>query len=108
MAKRIRTLQVRHVDAGSCNGCEQEITALTGRDYDIQRIGLDIVASPRHADALLVTGPVVDTMFRSVERVWEAIPAAKIRLMSEGTSSIVFPSKNDSTPLWFWKRWASR
>lgn len=80
MAKRIRTLQVRHVDAGSCNGCEQEITALTGRDYDIQRFGLDIVASPRHADALLVTGPVVDTMFRSVGRVWEAIPAPKIRI----------------------------
>lgn len=80
MARPIRTLQIRHVDAGSCNGCEQEITALTGRDYDIQRFGLDIVASPRHADALLVTGPVVDTMHGSLRRVWEALPAPKIRI----------------------------
>ncbi|TAN30357.1 MAG: oxidoreductase [Actinomycetota bacterium] len=80
MSKPVRSLQIRHVDAGSCNGCEQELTALTGRDYDMQRYGLDIVASPRHADAMLVTGPVTDTMARSVERVWQAISVPKIRI----------------------------
>ncbi len=87
MAKTIRSLQIRHVDAGSCNGCEQELTALTGPDYDIQQYGLDIVASPRHADVLLVTGPVTDTMARSVERVWDAIPPPRIR-MSFGDCAI--------------------
>lgn len=77
---KMRSMTIRHVDAGSCNGCEQELTALLGRDYDIQRAGLDIVASPRHADALLVTGPVTDTMVRAVERVYQAIPAPKIRM----------------------------
>ncbi len=80
MAKAIRSLQIRHVDAGSCNGCEQELTALTGPDYDIQHYGLDIVASPRHADSLLVTGPVTDTMALPLERVWEAIPKPRLRI----------------------------
>ena len=80
MSKPVNSLQIRHVGAGSCNGCEQELTALTSRDYDMQRYGLDIVASPRHADAMLVTGPVTDTMARPVERVWEAVPDPKIRI----------------------------
>ncbi len=80
MAKAIRSLQIRHVDAGSCNGCEQELTALTGRDYDIQRYGIDIVASPRHADSMIVTGPVTDTMALPLEKVWEAIPKPKVRI----------------------------
>ncbi len=80
MSKSIKALQIRHVDAGSCNGCEQELTALTSRDYDMQRYGLDIVASPRHADALLVTGPVTDTMAPPLEKVWEAIAAPKARI----------------------------
>lgn len=80
MAKAIRSLQIRHVDAGSCNGCEQELTALTGRDYDIQRHGIDIVASPRHADSLIVTGPVTDTMALPLERVWETIPRPRVRI----------------------------
>lgn len=80
MAKIQRSLQIRHVDAGSCNGCEQELTALTGPNYDLQQFGLDIVASPRHADALLVTGPVTDTMVTPTERVWAAVPAPKIRI----------------------------
>ncbi|MCL6562483.1 MAG: oxidoreductase [Firmicutes bacterium] len=80
MVKAVRSLTIRHVDAGSCNGCEQELTALTGPDYDLQRYGLDIVASPRHADALLVTGPVTDTMFLPMLRVWEAIPAPKVAI----------------------------
>jgi Ni,Fe-hydrogenase III small subunit len=74
------SLQMRHVDAGSCNGCEQELTALTSRVYDVQQFGLDWVASPRHSDALVVTGPVSDTMVRAVERVWNAIPAPKLRV----------------------------
>lgn len=73
-------MTIRHVDAGSCNGCEQELTALTSRSYDIQRYGLDFVASPRHADALLVTGPISDTMIRTVARVWEAIPSPTVRI----------------------------
>ena len=75
-----RSLQIRHVDAGSCNGCEQELTALTSPSYDLQQFGWDLVASPRHADALLVTGPVSDTMVRAVERVWDAVPAPKLRI----------------------------
>lgn len=80
MAKTQRSLQIRHVDGGSCNGCEQELTALTGPDYDLQQYGLDIVASPRHADALLVTGPVTDTMATAVEHVWDAVAAPKLRI----------------------------
>lgn len=80
MSQLRRSLQIRHVDAGSCNGCEQELTALTSPVYDIQQFGIDIVASPRHADALLVTGPLSDTMVRPVERVWDAIPKPKIRI----------------------------
>ena len=80
MSHTKRCLQMRHVDAGSCNGCEQELTSLTGSVYDLQKFGLDWVASPRHADALVVTGPVSDTMVRPVERVWEAIPAPKLRI----------------------------
>lgn len=79
-SRKVRSLTLRHVDAGSCNGCEQELTALLGPDYDIQREGVDIVASPRHADALLVTGPVTDTMLGAMRRVYEAIPAPKIRV----------------------------
>ncbi len=80
MFHRKRTLQIRHVDAGSCNGCEQELTALTSSAYDWQQFGIDIVASPRHADALLVTGPVSDTMVRSVAQVFTAIASPKIRI----------------------------
>lgn len=80
MTKPLRSFQIRHVDAGSCNGCEQELTALTGPDYDIQQYGLDVVASPRHADGLLVTGPIVDTMARPVERVYAAMATPKFRM----------------------------
>ena len=79
-ARKTRSLQIRHVDAGSCNGCEQELTALTSRAYDIQQFGLDIVASPRHADVLLMTGPLTDTMLAPVTKVWEAISRPKIRI----------------------------
>ncbi|MBU8537092.1 NADH-quinone oxidoreductase subunit B family protein [Falsiroseomonas tokyonensis] len=63
-----RSLSIRHVDAGSCNGCELEITALSGVLYDLERFGLRFVASPRHADVLLVTGPASRNMREAVER----------------------------------------
>ena len=73
-----RSLHVRHLDAGSCNACDWEIQALLGPTYDIQRLGIDIVASPRHADALVLTGPVTRNMAEALERTWDAMPAPKI------------------------------
>jgi Ni,Fe-hydrogenase III small subunit len=73
-----RSLAIRQVDAGSCNGCELEIGALTGPHYDLERFGLSIVASPRHADCLLVTGPVTRNMAEALRRTWEATPDPKI------------------------------
>ena len=77
MGKPIKALQLRHVDAGSCNGCEQELTALGNRFYDMQHVGIDVVASPRHADGLIVTGPVTDTMKRPLTQDWDAVPEPK-------------------------------
>lgn len=74
MNHQAKSLQLRHVDAGSCNACEQELGALLGKDYDIQKYGIDFVASPRHADVLMVTGPVTDTMKPAIAKVWEAVP----------------------------------
>lgn len=71
------SLAVRLVDAGSCNGCELEIHALNNPYYDLERFGLKFVASPRHADVLLVTGPVTRTMREALERTWAATPAPK-------------------------------
>jgi Ni,Fe-hydrogenase III small subunit len=72
-----RSLSIREVDAGSCNGCELEIHALNNAYYDIERFGLRFVASPRHADVLLVTGPVTKNMREALERTWDATPAPK-------------------------------
>jgi Ni,Fe-hydrogenase III small subunit len=72
-----RSLAVREVDAGSCNGCELEIHALNNVFYDIERFGLRFVASPRHADLLLVTGPVTLNMKEALERTYAATPAPK-------------------------------
>jgi Ni,Fe-hydrogenase III small subunit len=69
-----RSLAIRHVDAGSCNACEHELTATAGPQYDLQRFGLDIVASPRHADVLLVTGPVTVRMQEPLLAAYEAMP----------------------------------
>ncbi|PSR35108.1 MAG: oxidoreductase [Sulfobacillus benefaciens] len=77
MGKPIKALQLRHVDAGSCNGCEQELTALGNGFYDMQHFGIDVVASPRHADGLVVTGPVTDTMKRPLVQDWDAVPEPK-------------------------------
>jgi len=73
-----RSLHIRQVDAGSCNGCELEIGGLTGPHYDLERFGLRVVASPRHADCLLVTGPVTLNMAEALRRTWEATPDPKI------------------------------
>ncbi|HVQ74036.1 MAG TPA: NADH-quinone oxidoreductase subunit B family protein [Candidatus Binatia bacterium] len=73
-----RSLAIRQVDAGSCNGCELEISGLTGPHYDLERFGLSVVASPRHADCLLVTGPVTRNMAEPLRRTWEATPDPKI------------------------------
>jgi Ni,Fe-hydrogenase III small subunit len=72
-----RTLSIREVDAGSCNGCELEIHALNNVLYDLERFGLRFVASPRHADVLLVTGPVTENMREALERTWRATPDPK-------------------------------
>lgn len=72
------SVQVRHVDAGSCNGCEVEIGSAFGPVYDAERYGARLVASPRHADALLVTGPVTRNMERALRRTYEAVPAPKV------------------------------
>ena len=72
-----RSLAIREVDAGSCNGCELEINALQNAVYDLERFGLRVVASPRHADVLLVTGPVTKNMRTALERTYEAVPAPK-------------------------------
>jgi Ni,Fe-hydrogenase III small subunit len=69
-----RSLSIREVDAGSCNGCELEVNALTGVLYDLERFGLRIVASPRHADVLLVTGPVTRNMREALERTRACTP----------------------------------
>jgi Ni,Fe-hydrogenase III small subunit len=72
-----RSLSIRQVDAGSCNACELEIHALANPYYDLERFGLRFVASPRHADVLLVTGPVTLNMREALERTWAATPAPK-------------------------------
>ena len=72
-----RSLAIRQVDAGSCNACELEIHALTNAFYDIERFGFRFVASPRHADVLLVTGPVTRNMQEALRRTYDATPAPK-------------------------------
>ncbi len=72
-----RSLSIREVDAGSCNGCELEIHALNNSYYDVERFGLRFVASPRHADVLMVTGPVTANMREGLERTYAATPAPK-------------------------------
>src|SRR2546427_9575514 len=72
-----RSLSIREVDAGSCNGCELEIHALNNAFYDLERFGLHFVASPRHAHVLLVTGPVTKNMREALERTYNAMPNPK-------------------------------
>ncbi len=73
-----RSLAIREVDAGSCNGCEVEITALNNPVYDVERLGIHFVASPRHADMLLVTGPVTRNMELALVKAYRATPDPKV------------------------------
>jgi Ni,Fe-hydrogenase III small subunit len=72
-----RSLRIREIDAGSCNGCELEIHAVNGPVYDLERFGIHFVASPRHADVLLVTGPLSANMVQAVQRTYDAAPSPK-------------------------------
>jgi len=72
-----RSLHIRHVDTGSCGACESEIIAANNPIYDLQRFGINFVASPRHADALLVTGPVSKNMLIALKKTYEAMPEPK-------------------------------
>jgi len=73
-----RALTIRHVDAGSCNGCELEIHAVNNAYYNIEGLGIKFVASPRHADMLLVTGPVSRHMETALKRTYDATPEPKL------------------------------
>ena len=73
-----QALAIRHVDAGSCNGCELEIHALDNPYYNVEGLGIRFVASPRHADLLLVTGPVSANMELALQRTWQAVPDPKL------------------------------
>lgn len=72
-----RSLSIREVDCGSCNGCELEVNALANPAYDMERFGLKFVASPRHADVLLVTGPLTHNMREALLRAWDCTPEPK-------------------------------
>ncbi len=72
------SMQIRHVDAGSCNGCELEVASTFGPVYDGERFGVRLVASPRHADALMVTGPVTRNMELPLIKTYEATPAPRV------------------------------
>ncbi|MCB1009296.1 MAG: hypothetical protein M9964_00885 [Solirubrobacterales bacterium] len=74
----IGSCALRHVDCGSCNACEHELTATLGPAYDLQRLGLDLVASPRHADVLLVTGPVTTRMVEPLRAAYAAMPEPRL------------------------------
>lgn len=82
-----RSLSIRALDAGSCNGCELEIHAMTNAFYDLSRFGFHFVASPRHADVLLVTGPVTQNMRLALERTYHAMPDPKW-VIAAGTCAI--------------------
>ena len=72
-----RSLKLRSVSAGGCNACELEVNALTNVNFDIGRFGIDIVASPRHADGLVLTGPITRNMTEALQLCWDAMPAPK-------------------------------
>ena len=72
-----RSLHIREVDTGSCGACESEIISANNPIYDLQRFGINFVASPRHADALLITGPVSRNMFLALKKTYEAMPEPK-------------------------------
>ncbi|MBP7087631.1 MAG: NADH-quinone oxidoreductase subunit NuoB [Methanomassiliicoccales archaeon] len=82
-----RSLNIREVDAGSCNGCEVEVNSLSNPIYDLERFGIKIVASPRHADMLLVTGPVTRNMLPALMKTYNATPEPRL-VAAMGTCAI--------------------
>jgi Ni,Fe-hydrogenase III small subunit/ferredoxin len=82
-----RSLKLRSVSAGGCNGCEMEINALGNVNFDLGRYGIDIVASPRHADALVLSGPICQNMAEALQICWDAMPEPKI-LIAAGACAI--------------------
>ena len=82
-----RSLHVRHLDAGSCNGCDWEIAALLNPYHDVQRLGIDFVASPRHADLLLVTGIMTRNLEEAARRTYEAMPEPRL-VVAVGTCAM--------------------
>lgn len=79
-----RSMNIREVDCGSCNACELEIAAISNPIYDVERVGIHIVASPRHADVLLVTGPVTRQMELAFKKTYDATPTPKL-IVAVGT-----------------------
>src|SRR5260370_12453310 len=104
-----RSLSIREVDAGSCNGCELEIHALQNAFYDLERFGLRFVASPRHADVLLVTGPVTKNMREALERTYNATPSPKWVVavgdcaLNGGCFSRTFPGERRRPPVSYFR-----
>jgi Ni,Fe-hydrogenase III small subunit/ferredoxin len=91
-----RSLKLRSVSAGGCNGCEMEVNALSNVNFDMGRYGIDIVASPRHADALVLTGPITRNMMAALQICWDAIPEPKL-VIAVGACAIsggVFANSN--------------
>jgi Ni,Fe-hydrogenase III small subunit/NAD-dependent dihydropyrimidine dehydrogenase PreA subunit len=82
-----RSLKLRQVSAGGCNGCEAELNALANVNFDLQRFGIEWVASPRHADALVLSGPITRNMAAAVELAWHAMPEPRF-LVSVGACTI--------------------
>ncbi|HXK20715.1 MAG TPA: NADH:ubiquinone oxidoreductase, partial [Polyangiaceae bacterium] len=82
-----RSLKMRQVSAGGCNACELELGALANVNFDVQRFGIEWVASPRHADALVLTGPLTRTMKDAVQLAWEAMPEPRF-LVAVGACAI--------------------
>ncbi len=82
-----RSLAIRELDTGSCNACEVDLGCMSNRFYDMHRFGIKVVASPRHADVLLVTGPVCNNMCEAVERTYGAVPEPKL-VVASGTCAI--------------------
>src|SRR5690606_29735071 len=72
------SMALRHVDAGSCNGCEHELGAVTGPFYDLERFGIEVAASPRHADVLLITGPITTRMVEPLQVAYRSMPEPRL------------------------------
>jgi Ni,Fe-hydrogenase III small subunit/Fe-S-cluster-containing hydrogenase component 2 len=93
-----RSLKLRSVSAGGCNGCELEINALSNVNFDLGRYGIDIVASPRHADALVLSGPITRNMQDALQQCWDAMPAPRF-LIAVGACAISGGTFADSPAL---------